>query len=454
MKWIRLGMLLLLAGSLFGVLLQGNTQVPRVLAQASTDTFTITPSPTNNLTITSTPVAPAHMVISEFATRGPKGDGDEFIELYNPTGASINIGGWILRRSFGCSTEIANLAVIPYNVILLAGQHYLLTSSTNNSISGGDQSFTAAMADNGGLALLTNTGQIVDQVGMCISTQYREGTNLNPLSGSASQSYERRPGGDTACYDTNNNAGDFVLISPPRPQNKSFPPARCSGVPAWTPTFTPTTTNTRTPIFTATTIPGAVVINEFLPHAKSDWNGDGTVNVGDEYIELMNMGVNSINIKNWKLDNGPNTTSFSLPNLILLSHEIVVFYHADTGIPISDGGGTVRLVKADGHTADINNYPPVEAADVTWCRLPDGNGGWGFVCKPTPGLPNVRNEENGPTATPTSAGEAPPQCQWADSLPAEVIPTECGGMGGGVWYASPQNEYWLPIQQKWNVFIE
>ena len=35
-----------------------------------------------------------HVVISEFATRGPAGATDEFVELYNPTSSAVSIAGW------------------------------------------------------------------------------------------------------------------------------------------------------------------------------------------------------------------------------------------------------------------------------------------------------------------------------------------------------------------------
>ena len=128
------------------------------------------------------------------------------------------------------------------------------------------------------------------------------------------------------------------------------------------------------------------MLNEFLPHPRTDWNGDGTMDTGDEYIELINMGTASVNVSNWKLDNGAGSAnSFALPNLTLLPRQIAVFYHADTGIGLSDVGSSVRLLKPDGRTADIYNYPFVTAADRTWCRLPDGTGGWGFVCSPRRG---------------------------------------------------------------------
>src|ERR1043166_300131 len=40
-----------------------------------------------------------NVVISEFRVRGPNGAADEFIELYNLSGAPVAIGGWKKRGS-------------------------------------------------------------------------------------------------------------------------------------------------------------------------------------------------------------------------------------------------------------------------------------------------------------------------------------------------------------------
>ena len=210
------------------------------------------------------------------------------------------------------------------------------------------------------MGLVNASGGVVDQAGMSAATTYVEGTPLSILTGSSNQSYERKPGGATSCYDTANNLNDFALISPATPLNKSSTSVMCAGVQASTPSFTPTRTVTRTPTRTPTSIPGFVVINEFLPHPGSDWNGDGTANTSDEYIELINMGSNSINLTNWKLDNGQGGTgTYTLPNMTLIPKQITVFYRSVTGIPLSDGGGSVRLIKADGFIMDVRDYPAV-----------------------------------------------------------------------------------------------
>lgn len=425
------------------------------LTVTNTPTPTVTSTGTQNPNATYTPFAPGHIVISEFRTRGPAGDNDEFIELFNPTGAAINIGGWIIRDSQSCAqTPVRNRATISSNTVLEAGQHVLLASNANSTVNGPDMTFAPGIADDGGLALLDLSNNVIDQVGMCISTAYREGTNLTPLAGDSNQSYERRPGGATACYDTGNNAGDFVRISPSNPQNKTSPITRCSGVPIATPTRTATRTPTRTATRAPTAIPGFVVINEFLPHPLSDWNQDGTIDVGDEFVELMNLSTVSVNIANWKLDNGANTTQFVLPNVTMLPRQILVFFRFETSLPLPDGGGSVRLVKPDGRTADIFNYPPVEAGDVSWCRLLSGTGFLTFTCPPTPGRPNVALAALTATPGPTSTPGGLSNCGLADTVPEPIRLAECNGSGANIWEAAPGESIWVPTRWKWAAIIE
>jgi hypothetical protein len=423
-----------------------------------TPTDTPTPTATASIILTSTPIPPAHIVISEFRSRGPNGidePDDEFVELYNPTGAATNIGGWSIKRSSSCGTTIDNLVTIAPNVILQPGQHFLAGSNRNSSLTGADQIFTPAIADKGGVALVNSAGIVVDQAGMCAATLFREGAFLTPLTGTANQSYERKPGGSTSCYDTDYNADDFALISPANPQNLASPAVMCSGVPVSTPTFTPTPTPTRTATPLPTAYPSTVVINEFLPHPRADWNDDGVFNTSDEYIEIINMGVNAINLKNWKLDDGDGGSSpYALPDITLQPRQIAHFFGSETGILLSDGGDTVRVIKPDGRTADIYTYPVVSATDRTWCRLPDGNGAWGFVCYPTPGRPNtlVNSATASPEAGPVT--EADSICPLADTVPQAVRLAECESFGSGVWKGFREEQLWLPSRWKWDVVVE
>ncbi len=302
---------------------------------------------------------------------------------------------------------------------------------------------------------------------MCTGTYYYEGKPLPPLPvaplagtptpepGTSDQAYERKPGGNTSCFDTNNNFVDFQLISPANPQSQSFGTVLCAGVVLVTPTTTPTntTTFTRTPTRPPTAIPAAAVLNEFLPHPRSDWNGDGTANVGDEYIEIINLSSNPLSVTGWKLDTGVNSpTTFTLPDLTLQPRQIAVFFGSDTGLSLSDGGSTVRLLKSDGRITDAFTYPLVEIPDRTWCRLPDGTPYWGFNCRPTPGQPNVSVK----AASPASGAESPggTNCPQANIAPQPLVFAECGGFGAGITSNMGEEAFWLQSRWKWDVFLE
>jgi hypothetical protein len=170
---------------------------------------------------------PPHVVISEFRTRGPASADDEFIEIYNATGNTVPLNNWKIRKSSGCGGTLTDLVTIgPVN--LAPGQYYLI-GRTPDYTGIVDQTFSSSVADDGGIALVDNTGNIVDQVGMCSTTAYKEGTPLSPLSGSANQSYERKTAGNAGnCNDTDNNAADFLLNpSSSNPQTRSDPPVAC-----------------------------------------------------------------------------------------------------------------------------------------------------------------------------------------------------------------------------------
>src|SRR5215216_1645917 len=77
-----------------------------------------------------------NVVISEFRTRGPNGGSDEFIELYNLSGAPVAIGGWKIRGSNNAA-GIADRAVITAGAVIQPGCHYLIV---NSSLSGGPYS--------------------------------------------------------------------------------------------------------------------------------------------------------------------------------------------------------------------------------------------------------------------------------------------------------------------------
>src|SRR5678815_4525033 len=121
-----------------------------------------------------------NVVISEFRVRGPNGGNDEFIELYNLSGAPVAIGGWAIRGSNNAA-GVSVRATITAGTTIQPGCHYLLTNAAAGGYSGavaGNQTYTVGITDDGGIALTLPDGTIVDAVGMSTGPAYKEGTTL------------------------------------------------------------------------------------------------------------------------------------------------------------------------------------------------------------------------------------------------------------------------------------
>jgi hypothetical protein len=382
---------------------------------------------------------------------------------------SVPIGGWIINKSSGCGTTISTIATIPSGVTLQPGQHYLIGGSAySGSVRPDLSGQSLSIATDGGIALLQSAGgPIVDQVGLCNSTQYREGAALAQIIVNGDRSYDRRSGPSPAriCVDTNDNLRDFILRTPSDPQNLSSPLRAC-GNPTQTPTATrfrtatPRPSPTRTP--TLPPPPQLVAINEFVPRPDHDWNNDGLVNVQDEYIELINHGTIDVNLGGYSLDDEVNIGSdpYSLPSITISPGERIVFYGSETELLLSDGGDGVRLLKPNGQLMDAYNYFVVRFPDQSYCRLPDNGGAddWNTNCFPTPGLQNALS---GSLVSPPNVPDANSLCPIADTLPIDFILAECPPFGNNIWRSSYwdetgwYDEKYLPESPgKWPVFVD
>lgn len=211
----------------------------------------------------------ASLIISEFRVRGPNGQNDEFIEIYNPHDASYTINTSDASSGFGiAASDGVNRCVIPTGTVLPPRGHYLCVNSAGYSLSGypagngttatGDATYTTNINDNAGIAIFNtsntaayNTGTRLDAVGSTseANTLYREGAGYPALTPfSIDYSFYRDemwtgnnvPQPDNGCNpfpkDTNVNTQDFLFVDTngtsagagqrlgaPGPQNMSSP---------------------------------------------------------------------------------------------------------------------------------------------------------------------------------------------------------------------------------------
>src|SRR3989442_1845150 len=231
------------------------------------------------------PAAPTagSLIISEFRLRGPNGANDEFIEIYNDSGAdrsgTASSGkGYAIAASDGVVR-----CTIPNGTIIPARGHYLCVNNTafslatypagTGSVGSGDAQYTSAVGgdipDNAGIALFNNnTGggsfnlaNRFDAVGSTseADTLYKEGTGYPALTPfSIDYAWVRDECGKGGAIttlgrctistpkDTDNNATDFYFVDTngtsagggqrlgaPGPESLSSPFQRNSTIPAF-----------------------------------------------------------------------------------------------------------------------------------------------------------------------------------------------------------------------------
>src|SRR6185369_16638038 len=205
---VNVGTLPFDATAVVTLVVQVDQSTPRGTTISNTVTGTSdTPDPdtSNNsataFTVVTGPFA-GDVLISEFRLRGPAGDDDEFIELYNNTDAPIAVSttdgssGWALAASDGVIRF-----VIPNGTVIPARGHFLRVNSNAYSLSDypagnaggepitatGDATYETGIPNKAGTALFRtsetpnfSTATRLDAVGSTAeaNTLYKDGTGL------------------------------------------------------------------------------------------------------------------------------------------------------------------------------------------------------------------------------------------------------------------------------------
>ena len=211
------------------------------------------------------------LLISEFRVRGPSGANDEFIEIYNNSGADHTVTA-ISGTGYGIAASDGVLrCTIPNGTVIPAKGHFLCTNSVAYSLAAyaaGNATYAVDIADNAGIALFNNNSgggffQLANRFDAVGSTSeanvlYKEGTGyatLTPFSiNYAFVRDECGKGGSITTFgactistpkDTDDNASDFYFVDTngtsagagqrlgaPGPQNLASPIQRNSTISA------------------------------------------------------------------------------------------------------------------------------------------------------------------------------------------------------------------------------
>ena len=218
------------------------TSAPPVGESASTSTTTT--NETASARAPSPAPASGPLVISEFRVRGPNGANDEFIEIFNISGADHTVAGGGTGYAVAASDGVAR-CVIPNGTVIPNRGHYLCVNSVGYSLASypagngttatGDATYTTDIPDNAGIAIFNtsiaanfNLANRFDAVGSTseANTLYKEGTGYPALVPfSIDYSFYRDncgKGGSITTFgacplggnvkDTDNNAADFIFV--------------------------------------------------------------------------------------------------------------------------------------------------------------------------------------------------------------------------------------------------
>jgi hypothetical protein len=120
---------------------------------------------TGTITQTSTP---GTLIISELRTRGPAGDNDDFVELYNNTDLPLTVndasGGYgVYKMGADCNAAAVLVGVVPNGTVIPARGHYLLVGSAYGlgSYAAGDLVMTSDIEDDRNVAVFS-TANVAD----------------------------------------------------------------------------------------------------------------------------------------------------------------------------------------------------------------------------------------------------------------------------------------------------
>lgn len=281
----------------------------------------------------------------------------------------MSLDGWLL-------TDDGDLTVSLSGIIQPNG-YFLLERSDDQTIA----DIPADLIYNGSLTNGGETLRLTDSRGILIDSANFHGGPWPAGDHASHASMERRGGEDrpgnwathTGYHGIGVDAAGHSIQGSPRQINSIFFP---TPQPTW--------------------IPGKLVINEVLIRPHFDWEGRGGVDTGDEFIEIINLGPSSVNLRGWILDDveGSGSKPYALPDKTIKTGDYLVFFRSRTRIALNDGGDVVRLLSPDGRVIDQIAYLRVRAYNLSYGRLPDGSGRLLYGLWPTPGKPNILFDES------------------------------------------------------------
>lgn len=281
---------------------------------------------------------PRDIVINEIVS-DPSDGMEEFVELYNTTDETIVLDTWWIEDGSEAKTVLSGSIV--------AKGFFVIEKPKGNLNNAGDL-----------IAVFDPTAQEIDRVTYGSWDDGNVSDNApapeDPLS------LIRKKDGQ----DSDNDYYDFVLTN--------------------------TITKEKENVLTQVTQDGQIIeqiigishieISEVFPNPKG---GDSE----DEFIELYNVGNETVNLAGWKLGDA-SSKRYSISQGSLQPDNYIVFKRAMTGIALNNtGGDEVKLFSAQDQLLDSVTYVGSAGEDMSYVR--DEAGNWVWTTEVTSGKKNI-----------------------------------------------------------------
>ena len=313
------------------------------------------------------------VVINEIAWMGTANSAnDEWVELYNNTGNSINLDGWQLVAQDG-TPKIKLSGVIPANGF------YLLERTDDNTVPAisADKIYTGALGNNGeNLELYDASGNLIDSVN-CASgwfagdnkTKQTTERKNSQLSGSDPNNWQTSQNPEGTPKEKNSLIGQTELQPKTKPDETAVDVA----------VDVKHQQLAQQPI----TYPSGIVINEILP------SPEGPDDL-EEWIEISNQNQFEVDLSGWKIkDSTGAVTTFTVPPGTKISAlGFLVINRPTTKIVLNNDGDEISLIQPDNKIIETISYPKAPLGQSYTRALATGSE-WFWTSQPTPGANNI-----------------------------------------------------------------
>lgn len=320
--------------------------------------------------------------------------GLEWIELFNPGSQAIDLTGWQLNAVSGKYYTLPSFALAAGSFALI---HWRADGQNSASeLFTGSQTITENMGNKSGFVALFknsehNKDTIVDYLeygeggktwestavsaGIWQAGQFIGAPSEGQSAGLKQDGQDKNLVSDWQIFTgpTPNQSNAASVASPNETTTQSAPPNQQSSSPESTQTQATSTTEAAFSNYS-----DKILINEFMPWPDS----------GNEWVELINLDTQTIDLSNWQIDDEPEESSpQKVPDgTTIESNQFLVIELNKNAF--NNDGDQVRLIWPDGQIVHTVSYPKALQGSSS-ARFE--NGLWLWTDQPTPNQKNKKS---------------------------------------------------------------